>query len=161
MTFSPLSRPLKQPNWTQKSGKKSKMGTVFDHFLTIFGWIFNFLKYIGKRLWAFKNMLNGHENIWNFKYLVFLAFWVIFSAGGKGIWAYYLRYQISPKMPNGHENAWFLAKMQTQCPFKCLNQLAWRSQNILFLLFLTLLVSICKKFALQHLENSRSHLSLR
>ena len=124
MTFSPLSRPLKQPNRTQKSGKKSKMGTVFDHILTIFGWIFNFLKYIGKRLWAFKNMLNGHENIWNFKYLVFLAFWVIFSAGGKGIWAYYLRYQISPKMPNGHENAWFLAKMQTQCPFKCLNQLA-------------------------------------
>ena len=103
---------------------------------------------------------HGHENIWNFEYLVFLAFWVIFSAVGKGIWAYYLRYQISPKMPNGHENAWFLAKMLTQCPFKCLNQLAWRSQNILFLLFLTLSVSICKKFALQHLENSRSHLNI-
>ena len=144
-----------------KSQKWVPFLTSFWGFLAEFSTFWNTLVSDSGQLWAFKNMLNGHENIWNFKYLVFLAFWVIFSAVGKGIWAYYLRYQISPKMPNGHENAWFLAKMQTQCPFKCLNQLAWRSQNILFLLFLTLSVSICKKFALQHLENSRSHLSLR
>ena len=45
-------------------------------------------------------MLNGHENIWNFEYLVFLAFWVIFSALGKGIWAYIL-----PTLPNQPQNA--------------------------------------------------------
>ena len=107
-----------------KSQKWVPFLTSFWGFLAEFSTFWNTLVSDSGQLWAFKNMLNGHENIWNFKYLVFLAFWVIFSAGGKGIWAYYLRYQISPKMPNGHENAWFLAKMQTQCPFKCLNQLA-------------------------------------
>ena len=103
------------------------MGTVFDLLLRIFGWIFNFLKYIGKRLWTTLGVQKYAK--WAWKHLEFWIFGIFgilghFSAVGKGIWAYYLRYQISPKMPNGHENAWFLAKMQTQCPFKCLNQLA-------------------------------------
>ena len=80
----------------------SKMGTVFDLLLRIFGWIFNFLKYIGKRLWTTLGVQKYAK--WAWKHLEFWIFGIFgilghFFSCGKG------NLGILPTLPNQPQNA--------------------------------------------------------
>ena len=78
------------------------MGTVFDLLLRIFGWIFNFLKYIGKRLWTTLGVQKYAK--WAWKHLEFWIFGIFgilghFFSCGKG------NLGILPTLPNQPQNA--------------------------------------------------------